>query len=284
MRVLDRSVVHLDLKRLGLREDEEAELRALLDLPHGIVLVTGPTGSGKTTTLYAMLTAANDPTLKILTTEDPVEYDLEGIVQIPIHDEIGVTFARVLRTILRQDPDVILVGEIRDRETATVAIEASLTGHLVFSTLHTNDAPSALTRLVDIGIDPYLLVATLEAVIAQRLLRRVCADCRTEVPPDPDRLREAGLDPDRLAGARFVVGRGCERCHFTGYRGRLAIFEILRVGDGLRQLVLEGASTQRLREAARTQGMRPLRESGILAALDGRTTLDEVLRETLGAE
>jgi len=280
LRVLDRSVVALDLKRLGLSEKEEAAIRELIDLPHGIVLVTGPTGSGKTTTLYAVLSAANDPSLKIITTEDPVEYDLEGIVQIPIQDEIGVTFARVLRTILRQDPDVILVGEIRDAETATVAIEASLTGHLVFSTLHTNDAPSALARIVDLGVDPFLIAATLEAVVAQRLVRRICPDCRTDVVPEADRLQELGLDPDQLAGARFALGRGCDKCHFTGYRGRMAIFEILRVTESIRQLVLDGASTQRLREAARAEGMRTLRDAGMLAALDGRTSIDEVLRET----
>jgi type IV pilus assembly protein PilB len=227
-----------------------------------------------------MLSAANDPSLKIITTEDPVEYDLEGIVQIPINDEIGVNFARVLRTILRQDPDIILVGEIRDRETATVAIESSLTGHLVFSTLHTNDASAAITRLNDLGVDPFLIAATVEAVVAQRLVRRVCSECRTEVLPDPERLREIGLDPEQLTGAKFAVGRGCERCHFSGYRGRLAIFEILHVNDSIRQLVLDGASTQRLREAGRAQGMRPLREAGLLAALDGITTIDEVLRET----
>jgi type IV pilus assembly protein PilB len=282
MRILDRSVVQLDLSRVGLREDELAIVKALLDLPHGIVLVTGPTGSGKTTTLYAMLSAANDPSLKIITTEDPVEYDLEGIVQIPINDEIGVTFARVLRTILRQDPDIILVGEIRDKETATVAIESSLTGHLVFSTLHTNDAPAAITRLTDLGIDPFLTAATLEAVIAQRLVRRVCPSCRTDVLPEPDRLREIGLDPDKLEGAKFAVGRGCDRCHFSGYRGRLAVFEILQVNDTIRQLILDGASTQRLRDAGRAQGMRPLRDSGLIAALDGLTTIEEVLRETSG--
>jgi type IV pilus assembly protein PilB len=229
-----------------------------------------------------MLSAANDPSLKIITTEDPVEYDLEGIVQIPINDEIGVTFARVLRTILRQDPDIILVGEIRDKETATVAIESSLTGHLVFSTLHTNDAPAAITRLTDLGIDPFLTAATLEAVIAQRLVRRVCPSCRAAVLPEPDRLREIGLDPDKLEGAKFAVGRGCDRCHFSGYRGRLAVFEILQVNDTIRQLILDGASTQRLRDAGRAQGMRPLRDSGLIAALDGLTTIEEVLRETSG--
>lgn len=284
MRVLDRSVVHLDLHKLGLREEERKTLLELIDLPHGIVLVTGPTGSGKTTTLYAMLAQANDPSLKIITTEDPVEYDLEGIVQIPINDEIGVTFARVLRTILRQDPDVILVGEIRDRETATVAIEASLTGHLVFSTLHTNDAPSAVTRLVDVGVDPFLIAATVEAVIAQRLVRRICGDCKAQVLPDPERLREIGLDPEKLQGARFAVGRGCDRCHHTGYRGRLAIFEVLRVDDTIRQLMLEHVSTQQIRDAARARGMRPLRDAGLIAAMDGLTTLEEVLRETSGID
>ncbi|MBI3820067.1 MAG: Flp pilus assembly complex ATPase component TadA [Planctomycetes bacterium] len=282
MRVLDRTVVQLSLNKIGLREEERKGIQQLIDLPHGIVLVTGPTGSGKTTTLYAMLAAANDPSLKIITTEDPVEYDLEGIVQIPINDEIGVSFARVLRTILRQDPDIILVGEIRDRETATVAIEASLTGHLVFSTLHTNDAPSAITRLTDLGIDPFLTSATLEAIIAQRLVRRVCSNCKVDVFPDTDRLHELGLDADRLEGAKFVSGRGCDRCHFTGYKGRLAVFEMLTVNDTIRQLMLDHASTQRLREAARAQGMRPLRDSGLIAALDGMTTIDEVLRETMG--
>lgn len=281
MRVLDRTVVQLSLTKIGLREEEHKTIQQLIDLPHGIVLVTGPTGSGKTTTLYAMLSAANDPSLKIITTEDPVEYDLEGIVQIPINDDIGVNFARVLRTILRQDPDIILVGEIRDRETATVAIEASLTGHLVFSTLHTNDAPSAITRLTDLGIDPFLTSATLEAIVAQRLVRRVCSNCKVDVFPDPNRLRELGLDADKLAGAHFASGRGCDRCHYTGYKGRLAIFEMLTVNDNIRQLILDHASTQRLREAARAQGMRPLRDSGLIAALDGQTTIDEVLRETM---
>ncbi|MFN0204954.1 MAG: GspE/PulE family protein [Planctomycetota bacterium] len=281
MRVLDRSVVQLDINRVGLREEEMATIKQLIDLPHGIVLVTGPTGSGKTTTLYAMLSAANDPALKIITTEDPVEYDLEGIVQIPIQDEIGVTFARVLRTILRQDPDIILVGEIRDRETATVAIEASLTGHLVFSTLHTNDAPSAITRLADLGIDPFLISATVEAIIAQRLVRRVCNNCKAQVFPDPERLREIGLDAEKLAGAKFAIGRGCEKCHYTGYKGRLAIFEILTVNDNIRQLILDNTSTQKLREAARRQGLRPLRDAGMDAALDGVTTIEEVMRETM---
>lgn len=281
MRVLDRSVVQLNLNRLGLNEEEHRVIQQLIDLPHGIVLVTGPTGSGKTTSLYAMLSAANDPSLKIITTEDPVEYDLEGIVQIPINDEIGVTFARVLRTILRQDPDIILVGEIRDRETATVAIEASLTGHLVFSTLHTNDAPSAITRLNDLGVDSFLISATVEAIVAQRLVRRVCVHCKVDVFPDHDRLRDIGLDPDKLSGAKFAVGRGCEKCHFTGYKGRLAIFEMLIINDTIRQLILDNASTQRLRDAARAIGMRPLRDAGIAAALEGRTTIDEVLRETM---
>ncbi|MCI0586943.1 MAG: GspE/PulE family protein [Planctomycetes bacterium] len=280
MRVLDRGAVRLELAGLGLRADEEAAVRALLDLPHGIVLVTGPTGSGKTTTLYGMLAAANDPTLKIITTEDPVEYDLPGIVQIPIQEDIGVSYAAVLRTILRQDPDVILVGEIRDRETAQVSIEASLTGHLVFSTLHTNDAPAAVTRMVDIGVEPFLLGATLEAVVAQRLVRRICTSCRTPLEPDPRLLRDLGLPAEVLAGAKFAYGKGCDACFHTGFRGRTAIFEILRMSDRVRNLVLEGASHDRLLEAARADGMRPLRDSGLLLVAEGETTIEEILRET----
>src|SRR6185295_6039510 len=220
MRVLDRSAVSLDLEGLGLQADDHKNLTRLTQLPHGIVLVTGPTGSGKTTTLYAMLQEANQPDIKIITTEDPVEYDIDGIVQVPINEDIGVTYARVLRTVLRQDPDKILIGEIRDGETASVAVEASLTGHTVFSTLHTNDAPSAVTRLVDIGVEPFMITATLEAVVAQRLVRTVCADCKVSYTPEEEILMELGPDASKLAGAQFYYGKGCDRCHHTGYRGR----------------------------------------------------------------
>ncbi len=284
MRVLDRTAVALDLSVLGLPAREEDALRRLTQLPHGIVLVTGPTGSGKTTTLYAMLQAANDPETKIITAEDPVEYDIEGIVQVPINDEIGVSYARVLRTMLRQDPDKILIGEIRDGETASVAVEASLTGHTVFSTLHTNDAPSTVTRLVDMGVEPFMITATLEAVVAQRLLRTICPECRSSYEPAPEILAELGGDhaaagPD---GSRLWRGKGCAKCFHTGYKGRTGVFEILAMDDELRAAVLAGASTQELRQAAKRGGMRTLRESAVELLFAGRTTIEEVLRETAG--
>ena len=282
LRVLDRSAVSLELPALGLRRAEEESLKALTRLPHGIVLITGPTGSGKTTTLYAMLQEANDVEIKVITVEDPVEYDIEGIVQISINAEIGVDYARVLRTVLRQDPDKVLIGEIRDRETAAVAVEASLTGHTVFSTLHTNDAPSAVTRLVDIGVEPFLITATLEAVVAQRLVRKICESCRREFQPGEDILRELGPDGAAFAGSTFYYGRGCEECHHTGYRGRTGIFEVMRVDDGIRQAILEGSPTADLREKARAAGMVTLRESGLRAVAEGRTTAEEILRETPG--
>ena len=281
MRVLDRSAVSLDLKALGLQSEDEAALRAMTTLPHGIVLVTGPTGSGKTTTLYAMLSEANSPDVKIITVEDPVEYDIAGIVQVPINDEIGVTYASVLRSILRQDPDKILVGEIRDQETGATAVEASLTGHTVFATIHTNDAPSTVTRLVDMGVEPFLISATLESVVAQRLVRSVCPDCRVEFEPDEEVLMELGPDADLVRGRTLSYGKGCDRCHHTGYRGRTGLFEIMTIDDELRRLIEAGASIEELREAAITGGMRSLREAGLRAAAEGRTTIEEVLRETL---
>jgi len=281
MRVLDRSAVSLDLQALGLTERDESELRALTALPHGIVLVTGPTGSGKTTTLYAMLSEANKPEVKIITVEDPVEYDIDGIVQIAIHDDIGVGYAEVLRTILRQDPDKILVGEIRDTDTATTAVEASLTGHTVFATIHTNDAPSTLTRLVDMGVQPFLITATLEAVVAQRLLRTICPDCREAFVPDEEVLLELGPDAERLRGSTFYYGKGCAKCHHTGYRGRTGVFEIMTIDSDIRQAVLDGASIEEVRTAAIAGGMRTLRESAMEAVTAGRTTIEELLRETM---
>jgi type IV pilus assembly protein PilB len=281
LRVLDRSVVSLELGNIGLRADDQAQLEALLARPHGIVLVTGPTGSGKTTTLYSCLNKLNDLETKIITVEDPIEYDLDGVVQVQVNEEIEVSYARVLRTILRQDPDILLVGEIRDKETAQIAVEAALTGHLILSTLHTNDAPSTVTRLIDIGIPAYLIVSTLEAIIAQRLVRTICPDCREEYAPSEEELRELGLTRADSAGRRFARGKGCERCNYSGHRGRRAIFEIMVLSERLRQLVLDGAPTQDLRAAAITEGMRPLRISGQLAVLDGSTTVEEVLRETL---
>jgi type IV pilus assembly protein PilB len=281
MRVLDRSVVSLDLERIGLREHETAVIRELISRPHGIILVTGPTGSGKTTSLYSALNEANEVGIKIITTEDPVEYDIDGIVQIPINDEIGVSYERVLRTILRQDPDMILVGEIRDRETAQIAIEAALTGHVVFSTLHTNDAPSTITRLIDIGVEPFLISATLEAVIAQRLVRRICTECKDYYEPGEEVLQEMNLERADIAGKKFAYGKGCEYCNYSGYRGRFALFEIMRLSERLKQLVLESASSQQIRETALEEGMKELRISGLLAIYDGLTTVEEVIRETM---
>jgi len=280
MRVLDRSVVSLDLDRLGLREDEVKVAKSLIDKPHGIILCTGPTGSGKTTTLYSMLNYANDVGIKIITTEDPVEYDLEGIMQCQINEEIGVTFAKCLRSILRQDPDKILVGEIRDLETAQIAIQASLTGHIVLSTLHTNDAPTTITRLVDLGVPPFLICATLEAVIAQRLVRTICTHCKTQYEPSAESLASIGLTPDDLGGKNFCYGKGCQHCNNTGYRGRIAIFEILIMSDTIRELVMKNESANTLRAVARQEGMRTLRESGLLHIYDGITTIEEVVRET----
>jgi len=281
MRVLDRSVVSLDLTQIGLREGEVDKIKAMIDLPHGIILVTGPTGSGKTTTLYSALNQANDVAMKIITTEDPVEYDLEGIVQVQINEEIGVTYAACLRSILRQDPDMILVGEIRDKETAQISIEASLTGHIVFSTLHTNDAPLAITRLVDIGVEPFLIAATLEGVVGQRLVRRICAECKTWYEPSVNILRELDLAPEQVAGKKFAYGKGCPNCNGTGYRGRMAIFEIMVVSDAVRELIMDKGPTSQVRELARREGMRTLRESGLLAIYDGLTSVEEVLRETM---
>ena len=280
MRILDRSVVSLNLDNLGLLPPIRDRLRRFTELPHGIVLVTGPTGSGKTTTLYAMLNEANKEDTKVITVEDPVEYDLEGIVQIPVNDEIEVTYAKVLRTILRQDPDVILVGEIRDHETAQTAIEASLTGHLVFSTLHTNDAASAITRLIDIGIEPFLLTATIQGILAQRLVRRICAECKSFYEPSDDVLRRLSLQASQVVGKRFAFGKGCQTCNFTGYRGRMAITEILDVDDRIREMILQGASTTALQAAAIEAGLVTLRENGLQSVFDGLTTVEELLRET----
>lgn len=281
MRVLDRSVVQLDLDLIGLREDELKSLRLLIAKPNGIILLTGPTGCGKTTTLYSALNEANDIATKIITTEDPVEYDLEGIIQVQINEEIGVTFATCLRSILRQDPDKILVGEIRDIETAQIAVQAALTGHVVFSTLHTNDAPTAVTRLVEMGLESFLIAATVEAIIGERLVRNICINCKDEYEPTDDMLMELNLTPADVEGKTFYYGRGCDECNNTGYKGRSGIFEMLIVTDTIRDLITEQASTQMLRDTARKQGMRSLRESGLLKVLDGVTTIEEVVRETL---
>lgn len=284
MRVLDRSNVSLSLDKIGLRDDEYETVQDLTHKPNGIVLVTGPTGSGKTTTLYACLSELNEPTEKILTAEDPVEYDIDGLVQCQVNAEQELTFASLLRSFLRQDPDTILVGEIRDLETAQIAIQASLTGHLVFSTLHTNDAPSTILRLIDLGVESFLITATIEAIVAQRLVRRICNDCKEEYVPNQEELMELGLTKDTVEGRRFFRGAGCDKCLKSGYKGRLAIFEIMEFDDHLRELVMKQASTAVLREESYKRGMRSLRQSGLRAIYDGQTTIDEVVRETLAAE
>ncbi|MGV3606144.1 MAG: GspE/PulE family protein [Planctomycetaceae bacterium] len=281
MRVLDRSVVSLNLNKVGMDAPTMKLFREVIDRPNGIVLVTGPTGSGKTTTLYSALSELNRMEDKLITTEDPVEYDIEGIVQIPIDHEIGVTFASCLRAILRQDPDVILVGEIRDLETAQIAVQASLTGHMVFSTLHTNDAPSTVTRMKDMGVPTFLITATVEAILAQRLVRRVCTQCREGYDPGDEVLAELGMKAEELQGRQFFRGKGCEVCNNTGYKGRVGLFELMIMNDTLRDLVMKNASIDELREAARGFGMVSLRDAGMSFAFDGVTTIDEVIRETI---
>ena len=281
MRVLDRSVVSLDLGKVGMDAPTIKLFREVMHKPNGIILVTGPTGSGKTTTLYSALSEMNSPQDKLITTEDPIEYDIDGIVQVPIDASIGNTFAQCLRAILRQDPDKILVGEIRDLETAEIAIQASLTGHTVFSTLHTNDAPSTITRLRDMGIAPFLITATVEAILAQRLVRRVCSQCREEAVPSSELLQDLEMTAADVAGKKFYRGKGCDACNNTGYKGRVGLFELLIMNDNLRDLVMQNASRDELREAARGFGMVALRDAGMDAAYEGRTTLEEVVRETV---
>ena len=284
LRVLDRSNVQLSLDRIGLRDDDLEHVRTLINKPNGIVIVTGPTGSGKTTTLYAALNELNQEDTKILTAEDPVEYDIAGLVQCQVNHDQELTFAKLLRSFLRQDPDIILVGEVRDLETAQISIQASLTGHLVFTTLHTNDAPSSIARLTDLGVESFLLTATLEAIIAQRLARRICTNCKEEFMPSEEQLMELSLRPQDVGGRTFFRGRGCERCNKSGYKGRLAIFEIMAMNDDMREIIMSQGSTAVLRHAARKYGMRTLRECGLLSIYDGQTTIDEVVRETLSED
>jgi type IV pilus assembly protein PilB len=281
MRILDRSVVMLDLNAVGMPPNILAAFREVIRRPNGIVLVTGPTGSGKTTTLYGALNELNVVEDKLITTEDPVEYDIDGIVQIPIDAGIGNTFAHCLRSILRQDPDKILVGEIRDLETAEIAVQASLTGHMVFSTLHTNDAPSTVTRLRDMGVPPFLITATLEAILAQRLVRKICRDCREPTMPSTDTLAQLNLTPDDVLGKRFFRGKGCPSCNNTGFKGRSGLFEYMPINDRVRELINQGASTEKIRDIALQTGMIPLRESGMEKVYNGITTIEEVIRETV---
>jgi len=281
MRVLDRSVVSLDLKNVGMNQETLDAFRTVMRKPNGIVLVTGPTGSGKTTTLYSALSELNEITDKIITTEDPVEYDIDGLIQIPIDPEIGNTFAHCLRSILRQDPDIILVGEIRDLETAEIAVQASLTGHLVFSTLHTNDAPSTVTRLKDMGVPTFMVTATVEAILAQRLARRICSQCRETTEVADDQLFELKLSREDVADMTFYRGRGCDACNNTGYKGRVGMFELMIMNDELCDMVMANASTDELRTKAQSYGMIALRDAGMKLVKEGVTTLDEVIRETV---
>jgi len=280
LRVLDRSNVQLDIHALGMREDTLERMKEMIKRPNGILIVTGPTGCGKTTSLYSFLRDINRVEDKLITTEEPVEYDLEGVIQVAVNPRIGLTFARCLRHILRQDPDKIMVGEIRDIETAALAIQASLTGHLVMSTLHTNDAPGAITRLVDIGVEPFLITSTLEAILAQRLIRTICPRCKTPFRPTEFALNQIGLTLEDVQDKELYYGRGCPDCNDTGYLGRSGIFELLYISDPIRDLVVQNAPTVVIREKAREEGMRTLREEGILKIYDGDTTIEEVARET----
>ena len=282
VRILDRESVKLDMAQIGLEEDHLQELEELVFRPNGIILVTGPTGCGKTTTLYACLQRINSIDAKCITTEEPVEYDIEGVVQVPINESVGLTFARSLRSILRQDPDRIMVGEIRDLETTQIAIQASLTGHLVLSTLHTNDAATTVTRLIDMGTEPFLISSTLEAVIAQRLVRKICAHCKEQYQPSTEDLERIMADTSKLKDIKFYRGKGCAHCHNSGYRGRTGIFEMMRINDPLRELINDRAPAVALREKARQNGMRLLREDGIRKISRGITTADEVVRNTMG--
>jgi type IV pilus assembly protein PilB len=281
LRILDRTVVNLDLEKIGMPADTLVQWREVIHKPNGIILVTGPTSSGKTTTLYATLNELNSIEDKIITTEEPVEYDIDGLIQVPINVDIGVTFANCLRSILRQDPDKILVGETRDLETAEISIQASLTGHIVFTTLHTNDAPSAVTRLRDMGLPTFLITATVEAVLAQRLVRRICNSCRTDFTPSQEIGYELGLTVEEVAQKKFYYGRGCDRCNNTGYKGRMGIYELLIMNETLRQLIVSEVSLDEFRDNARKFGMRTLREAGMIAIHSGLTTIEEVLRETM---
>ncbi|MFZ9978601.1 MAG: GspE/PulE family protein [Opitutales bacterium] len=280
LRILDKTVVNLSLEALSMQDDIMEGIRAMVGRPNGIFIVTGPTGSGKTTTLYSALKEVNTEDVKILTAEDPVEYEVEGIMQVPINHQVGLTFAAALRSFLRQDPDTIMVGEIRDIETAQIAVQASLTGHVVLSTLHTNDAPGAVTRLIDMGLEPFLISASLEGVLAQRLLRRICKTCRTPYEPDKDVISMLDVDALEIANKKFYYGKGCPDCSRSGYKGRQGLFELMTINDQLRALITQKAPTLVLKQKAIESGMRPLREDGLRCIFDGHTSIEEVLKYT----
>jgi type II secretion system protein E len=280
MRLLDKSAMMVGVSQIGMTDAVLEKFMRLVQRPNGIMLVTGPTGSGKTTTLYAALNEINEPTEKIITTEDPVEYQLEGLVQVNINPKVGLTFARCLRAILRQDPDVILVGEIRDSETAQIAIQASLTGHLVFSTLHTNSAAATISRLIDMGVEPFLITSTLAGIIAQRLVRMTCARCRAPYKPTAEELAEFGTTPEEVGDITFMKGRGCDECHGTGYKGRIGIFELLEVTEEIQNFILNQGTTDEIHDTAVEQGMTTMRQDGWLKICLGVTTFEEVAKHT----
>ncbi|MBI5691175.1 MAG: type II secretion system ATPase GspE [Verrucomicrobia bacterium] len=280
LRVLDQSAVRLDISQLGMPEDVFNGIHEIVRRPNGIFIVTGPTGCGKTTTLYSGLRLVNTVDVKILTAEDPVEYEIEGIMQVPVNPLVGLTFASALRSFLRQDPDIIMVGEIRDLETAQISIQASLTGHLVLSTLHTNDAAGAITRLIDMGVESFLIASTLEAVLAQRLVRRICGQCKSSYLPGPEVVAQLGSSRDQVGDRPFSFGKGCPACSQSGYKGRLGIYEWLRLSDQVRDLVTQRAPTLAIRQKAIEQGMRTLRDDGLRAIFDGNTTIEEVVKYT----
>ena len=282
MRILDKEALTLDLSKLGFDDWSMENFKKAIHQPYGMILITGPTGSGKTTTLYSAVHTINSPDINIMTAEDPVEYNLKGINQVQINEEIGRTFAAVLRSFLRQDPDVILVGETRDLETAQIAIRAALTGHLVFSTLHTNDAPGTIARLQDMGIPPFLVASSILMVMAQRLARRVCKECRDPYEADEESLSAYGHVPQGLGKVTLYKGKGCQACNFTGMKGRTAIYEVMPVTPEIRELILRGATTTETRDLATQQGMKTLRQAGLLKVLEGQTTAEEILRVTLG--
>jgi type IV pilus assembly protein PilB len=280
LRVLDRSSVNLELETLGMPQEIMDYILQVIEKPNGIFIVTGPTGSGKTTTLYSCLRKINTVDSKLLTAEDPVEYEIDGIIQVPINDSIGLSFSRVLRAFLRQDPDRILVGETRDAETAQIAIQASLTGHLVFTTLHTNDSTGAVTRLVDMGIEPFLISASLECVLAQRLIRKICTNCRTAYEPSEQVLASLGLSVHDIGDKTFHYGKGCEQCNYTGYKGRKGIYELLKISDPIREMINDRAPGVLIRQKAIELGMTTLREDGLRSIYDGLTTIEEVVKYT----
>ena len=280
LRILDKTVVNLSLDALSMQEDIKEGIRSMVNKPNGIFIVTGPTGSGKTTTLYSALREVNTEDVKILTAEDPVEYEVEGIMQVPINHQVGLTFAAALRSFLRQDPDTIMVGEIRDIETAQIAVQASLTGHVVLSTLHTNDAPGAVTRLIDMGLEPFLISASIEGILAQRLLRRICKTCRTAYEPDKEVIGMLDVDALEIANKKFYFGKGCADCNRSGYKGRQGLFELMTISDSIRTLITQRSPTLVLKQKAIEVGMRPLRDDGLRCIFDGLTTIEEVLKYT----